>query len=511
MSMRTRSSSARNRVDYKKLANEHEEDELQNPRPTSKARRDPPSPSAPAPAPLIAPIPPPSALAQLEQAAAVKDDKDPDKPATGSGVTDTSKIIDEFLKALRPDTEEQPGRSNQAPRPVQVVGQDGTASMTQSPTVQNHSYDTLPPPRQRPEISVQKDTKFPCTFARYGCTSTFGSKNEWKRHVAIQHVQLGFYRCDVGVCNPDNRDPHSRDSGYNDFNRKDLFTMHQRRMHSPWGVARQPTSEEKEGFETSLESVRQRCWRAKRQPPLRTTCGFCGRVFEDKLPVYAGIHLSNPPGAGLVMGQDTSAISPEQQQLQQQGVVAGQEERPDTMDVDRQPVEGANDAQSPLTPGQRQSYGQASNASPVQHISQPTSAYPPLTPGAAPSTYPPVPSPGTASSYPPLPNFSQTPDSVQRPLAPGPPPPQQIKIDAHGQPIVKDPTAWEDRMEHVGRHLAKEDAHLREEAEDPDLTAWGLREGLLRDCGPKGVWLIGHEPQGDSLDGIIRKRKKRIK
>jgi hypothetical protein len=35
-------------------------------------------------------------------------------------------------------------------------------------------------------------------------------------------------------------------------------------------------------FEDTLESVRQRCWVEKRKPPQRSTCGFCGRVFEGE-------------------------------------------------------------------------------------------------------------------------------------------------------------------------------------------------------------------------------------
>ena len=35
-------------------------------------------------------------------------------------------------------------------------------------------------------------------------------------------------------------------------------------------------------FEESLEEVRNRCWMEKRKPPRRSTCGFCGRVFEGE-------------------------------------------------------------------------------------------------------------------------------------------------------------------------------------------------------------------------------------
>ncbi|KAK5943583.1 hypothetical protein PMZ80_004591 [Knufia obscura] len=131
--------------------------------------------------------------------------------------------------------------------------------------------------------------KFICSFSHYGCDVALSSKNEWKRHVSIQHLQLGFYRCDVGSCNPDNNPntpPHKK--VYNDFNRKDLFTQHHRRMHKPEGnsgsgtIVQDPNSQDWRQFEDSLEEVRNRCWHEKRKPPQRSTCGFCGRVFEGE-------------------------------------------------------------------------------------------------------------------------------------------------------------------------------------------------------------------------------------
>lgn len=130
--------------------------------------------------------------------------------------------------------------------------------------------------------------KFICSFSHYGCDVALSSKNEWKRHVSIQHLQLGFYRCDVGPCNPEyNPSVPGHKRVYNDFNRKDLFTQHHRRMHKPetgpfsQSVAPgQENSADWKAFEDSLESVRQRCWVEKRKPPQRSTCGFCGRVFE---------------------------------------------------------------------------------------------------------------------------------------------------------------------------------------------------------------------------------------
>ncbi|KAH1438084.1 hypothetical protein KXX32_009184 [Aspergillus fumigatus] len=149
--------------------------------------------------------------------------------------------------------------------------------------------------KQHPAKSKTKGHVFVCSFSRYGCASTFASKNEWKRHIASQHVQLGFFRCDVGNCNgghkPNNKMTststlnHHDQPGHqtNDFNRKDLFTQHQRRMHAPWVLAGRPdatTEQERKAFEASLEDVRARCWHEQRKPPQQSSCGFCGRNFS---------------------------------------------------------------------------------------------------------------------------------------------------------------------------------------------------------------------------------------
>jgi hypothetical protein len=143
-------------------------------------------------------------------------------------------------------------------------------------------------PSTRPAKSASNAQKrvFTCAFWHYGCEATFGSKNEWKRHVASQHLQLGFYRCDTGFCDPEAQSssakPHpSAEKSYNDFNRKDLFTQHHRRMHTPWSSAsKEPTDKVKRDFENALEDVRKRCWHERRKPPQRSTCGFCRKIFE---------------------------------------------------------------------------------------------------------------------------------------------------------------------------------------------------------------------------------------
>lgn len=145
----------------------------------------------------------------------------------------------------------------------------------------------------RASSSGEPSRIFVCSFAPYGCESTFVSKNEWKRHVTSQHLQLGFYRCDVGKCSAHvhahsstllSTQPSTATPGQpNDFNRKDLFTQHQRRMHAPWlqsGQRRAPTDAEHASFEASLEEVRQRCWVGLRTPPQQSHCGFCQEVFK---------------------------------------------------------------------------------------------------------------------------------------------------------------------------------------------------------------------------------------
>ncbi|CAF9908140.1 MAG: hypothetical protein HETSPECPRED_007996 [Heterodermia speciosa] len=135
---------------------------------------------------------------------------------------------------------------------------------------------------------------FTCTFTRYGCPSTFGSKNEWKRHVTSQHLRPGVWRCDIDRCVPkaspsarrrpstaelDSAAAATAETGgsWNEFNRKDLFTQHVRRMHGPPVSAARA---EKDAFETSLEGVRARCWRQLHPAPPRSVCGFCSHVQQ---------------------------------------------------------------------------------------------------------------------------------------------------------------------------------------------------------------------------------------
>ncbi|MCJ1439253.1 hypothetical protein MMC27_008645 [Xylographa pallens] len=164
-------------------------------------------------------------------------------------------------------------------------------------------------------ISTVHTRPFTCTFRLYGCPATFGSKNEWKRHVSSQHLRLGIWRCDLGSCLPPS--PHHDEAEdpepiYNEFNRKDLFTQHLRRMHSP------PTScsqHEKDHFAATLEAACTRCLIDIRSPPPYSSCGYCppgqqGTVFEglglwEARMEHVGRHLESGHGEEKQWVEDT--------------------------------------------------------------------------------------------------------------------------------------------------------------------------------------------------------------
>ncbi|KAI7306570.1 hypothetical protein KC315_g14180 [Hortaea werneckii] len=135
------------------------------------------------------------------------------------------------------------------------------------------------------KFATRNARSFPCPLAVYGCTSVFGSKNEWKRHVSTQHIRFSFWRCDQ--CPTKDRQP-------NDFNRKDLFIQHVRRMH-PLILNEQrlaPKIPKKgrrgndgsmvkdEAMETALAETAKRCTIKLRDAPMQSGCLFCDASFE---------------------------------------------------------------------------------------------------------------------------------------------------------------------------------------------------------------------------------------
>ncbi|KAM5353639.1 hypothetical protein ACJ41O_000289 [Fusarium nematophilum] len=154
----------------------------------------------------------------------------------------------------------------------------------------------------RKHIAAAHTRPFPCAFSFAGCMSTFGSKNEWKRHIASQHLCLQYYRC--SSC------PHSTAEGKgNEFNRKDLFTQHLRRMHAPFQIKRaiaKGDSKLQTEWDTHVKEMQQSCLVQRRLPPQRSACPKqgCQSVFEgpsswDEWTEHVGRHMEKGEGGRL--------------------------------------------------------------------------------------------------------------------------------------------------------------------------------------------------------------------
>ncbi|EPE06644.1 zinc c2h2 finger domain containing protein [Ophiostoma piceae UAMH 11346] len=166
------------------------------------------------------------------------------------------------------------------------------------------------PSSLRKHIASAHTRPFPCAFAFAGCQSTFGSKNEWKRHIASQHLCLQYYRC--SDCSQ-----AAMDGKANEFNRKDLFTQHLRRMHAPPSIRKaiqkrdgKPETE----WDDYVKEMQKTCCIIRRRPPQHSACPKprCNRTFEgrsawDEWTEHVGRHMES--GDGESLGVDSLLIS----------------------------------------------------------------------------------------------------------------------------------------------------------------------------------------------------------
>ena len=123
---------------------------------------------------------------------------------------------------------------------------------------------------------------YPCIFALYGCNSVFGTKNEWSRHVKVQHLRLETWRCNIDECEKYVRDEDHQllppaSKGKSEYDRKDLFLNHVRRCHKDRypkpGVTEGPAAT------TYEEEAQQRCHMTLRSPPPQSLCRCCPDVI----------------------------------------------------------------------------------------------------------------------------------------------------------------------------------------------------------------------------------------
>lgn len=154
----------------------------------------------------------------------------------------------------------------------------------------------------RKHIAAAHTRPFPCAFHFGGCTSTFGSKNEWKRHIASQHLCLQYYRCSMCART-------AADGKGNEFNRKDLFTQHLRRMHAPPEVKRalaKGDNAQQTSWDDYVKGMQQSCLIQRRHPPQRSNCPKpgCQSTFEgitawDEWTEHVGRHMEKGEGDNL--------------------------------------------------------------------------------------------------------------------------------------------------------------------------------------------------------------------
>lgn len=138
---------------------------------------------------------------------------------------------------------------------------------------------------------------FTCVFAFAGCKANFASKNEWKRHVSSQHLNLSAWICKQGSCGKPHANKKSGEKRNGvEFNRKDLFTQHIRRMHSPAEVKRKNTKNAE--WEETLKKLQIDCLIVKREAPRFLGCPMYGCIHEftgpaswDERMEHVGKHL----------------------------------------------------------------------------------------------------------------------------------------------------------------------------------------------------------------------------
>lgn len=213
-----------------------------------------------------------------------------------------------------------------AQNPNKVAKKTAKSQMPSPSTTRNHTPCThcsllFPSDSTLKKHVLSMHTRpFICTFQRYGCNATVGSKNEWKRHINVQHLHLETWRCDLDACalpvssakgascqekqktcTPSSavspslgKKANPTELQYHDFDRKDLFTQHVKRMHAPPASA---SHSERTAFEVQIPDIQKRCHLQLRSPPPRSRCLYCpDKVFEgpgswtDRLE-HVGKHL----------------------------------------------------------------------------------------------------------------------------------------------------------------------------------------------------------------------------
>lgn len=154
-------------------------------------------------------------------------------------------------------------------------------------------------------MASQADVKQPpprlfnCVFDFADCTSTFGTKNGWKRHVETKHLLVEFWQCPEDGCASINKI----------FHRKDQFTDHLWRMHAPESL--KGRKENRAGWIKDMDelckaAIRSRCTLPSYMccPVPACTAEFRGAGAWDQRMEHVARHIESPSSGDVVFGGD---------------------------------------------------------------------------------------------------------------------------------------------------------------------------------------------------------------
>lgn len=147
-------------------------------------------------------------------------------------------------------------------------------------------------------VRVGHGRAFTCVFHYAGCDATFTSKNEWKRHINSQHLQITVYLCVHENCANFSRIPGNPPPGTESrgklFNRKDLYDQHVKRMHTPAALRLKPTPQWAEKTKIMRQQARrERCTLPMQMacPAPRCTYQFTGDGAWDERTEHIAHHM----------------------------------------------------------------------------------------------------------------------------------------------------------------------------------------------------------------------------
>ncbi|EFX03524.1 c2h2 finger domain containing protein [Grosmannia clavigera kw1407] len=180
-------------------------------------------------------------------AVATSERQDSAKRRRSSAAASTIAVASGSRRRRNHDETAYPSSSSLSPKPL-APSAIVVASNEPAPSCNVFSTSTSLQAKLKDHRKKESERPFVCLFAYAGCTSAFGNKNEWKRHVMAQHIMLTYWRCDDPRCERmrNNMGSCARNEGSSSsgtayhaseqnnsgiFNRKDLFTQHVRRMH----------------------------------------------------------------------------------------------------------------------------------------------------------------------------------------------------------------------------------------------------------------------------------------